>query len=244
MKQLLCAVLSAVACGGAAGQVSTIGPFVGPHTEGFESQPASTNTMYSCLPGRIFNNTASICEPTHSSLTLPTSWSMFCAAVPHQGSRYAVGQEGWIEINFDSPATAFGGYFATIGGIDGGEVAFANASGTVGAVSFNTNQCQWTWQGWSSSTPFTRVRIYGLGIIGSGGYIHVDDLQYQGSQPCYANCDGGTSIPQLTAGDFQCFINRFVTGDSYANCDGSVAVPALNILDFQCFMARYAAGCQ
>ncbi len=62
--------------------------------------------------------------------------------------------------------------------------------------------------------------------------------------PCYANCDGSTSTPRLTANDFQCFLNAYSSGSSYANCDGSVATPLLTANDFQCFLIAYATGCQ
>jgi hypothetical protein len=60
---------------------------------------------------------------------------------------------------------------------------------------------------------------------------------------CYANCDLSTSPPILNANDFQCFLNRFATGDQTANCDGSTVPPILNVNDFQCFINLYAAGC-
>ncbi len=60
---------------------------------------------------------------------------------------------------------------------------------------------------------------------------------------CYANCDGSTVAPILTANDFQCFLNQFAAGDSYANCDGSTVPPLLTANDFQCFLNTYAAGC-
>ncbi len=60
---------------------------------------------------------------------------------------------------------------------------------------------------------------------------------------CYANCDGSTSQPLLTANDFQCFLNAFASSESYANCDGSTATPTLTANDFQCFLNTYAAGC-
>jgi len=63
------------------------------------------------------------------------------------------------------------------------------------------------------------------------------------STGCYANCDGSTSIPLLTANDFQCFLNEFAAGNMYANCDGSTAAPTLTANDFQCFLNAYAAGC-
>jgi len=54
---------------------------------------------------------------------------------------------------------------------------------------------------------------------------------------CYANCDG---VGGLTANDFQCFLNKYVSNDLYANCDG---VGGLTANDFQCFLNAYVAGC-
>jgi hypothetical protein len=61
--------------------------------------------------------------------------------------------------------------------------------------------------------------------------------------PCYANCDGSTAPPLLNVVDFQCFLNRFSSGDSRANCDGSTNPPVLNVNDFACFLNKYSAGC-
>ncbi len=66
-----------------------------------------------------------------------------------------------------------------------------------------------------------------------------------GSAPavCYANCDGSTTAPILTANDFQCFLNAFAASQSYANCDASTVVPLLTANDFQCFLNAFAGGC-
>ncbi|MBX3378002.1 MAG: DVUA0089 family protein [Phycisphaeraceae bacterium] len=64
-----------------------------------------------------------------------------------------------------------------------------------------------------------------------------------GAGGCYANCDGSTGNPLLTANDFQCFLNKYASGDPYANCDGSTGTPALTANDFQCFINKYAGGC-
>ena len=64
-----------------------------------------------------------------------------------------------------------------------------------------------------------------------------------GTTSCYANCDGSTGSPVLTANDFQCFANAFAAGSSSANCDGSTGTPSLTANDFQCFANAYAAGC-
>jgi hypothetical protein len=243
MKLILPITLT-LACPAAFAQITPVGPFTGPHTEGFETQPAALGTLYRCLPGRIFNMTADICDPTTESLIIPGFWSLFCQATPHQGMRYAVGLAEALEVTFDAPVRGFGGYFATVGGQDGAVVTFFNGQTTVGTVNLTTNQCTYVWNGWTSTTLFTRVRIVGNSSFGDGGYVHMDDLEYLGSaQPCYANCDGSTVAPVLTANDFQCFLNKFAGGESYANCDGSTASPTLTANDFQCFLNRYAAGC-
>jgi hypothetical protein len=64
-----------------------------------------------------------------------------------------------------------------------------------------------------------------------------------GCDSCYANCDGSTVQPVLNANDFQCFLNKFASGDPYANCDGSTVPPTLNVNDFMCFLNEFAAGC-
>ncbi|MBX3378263.1 MAG: hypothetical protein KF678_14810, partial [Phycisphaeraceae bacterium] len=46
-----------------------------------------------------------------------------------------------------------------------------------------------------------------------------------GPAGCYANCDGSTGSPLLTANDFQCFLNKYAANDTYANCDGSTGNP-------------------
>jgi hypothetical protein len=60
---------------------------------------------------------------------------------------------------------------------------------------------------------------------------------------CYPNCDGSVLAPVLNVLDFNCFLNRFASGESYANCDGSTLAPTLNVLDFNCFLNAFAAGC-
>jgi len=60
---------------------------------------------------------------------------------------------------------------------------------------------------------------------------------------CYANCDGSTVVPVLSAADFTCFLSKFRAGDSYANCDGSTGSPLLSAADFTCFLGKFRAGC-
>lgn len=77
-------------------------------------------------------------------------------------------------------------------------------------------------------------------LIGASGQTDIRGLAFIGAPACYANCDGSTASPLLTANDFSCFLNRFVSNDSYANCDG---VGGLTANDFQCYLAAYVVGC-
>jgi hypothetical protein len=88
-----------------------------------------------------------------------------------------------------------------------------------------------------------RVRFAVIGTTGSAA-AHITGVSATPcTTSCYANCDGSTNVPLLTANDFQCFLNQFALGASYANCDQSTVAPTLTPNDFQCFLNAYAAGC-
>jgi len=97
--------------------------------------------------------------------------------------------------------------------------------GTVAAWGLNLNgQC---------NAPSVRFKSV------SGGNYHSVGIRAE----CYANCDGSTASPLLTANDFQCFLNRYAANDPYVNCDGSTVGPIATANDFQCFLNVFAAGC-
>lgn len=83
---------------------------------------------------------------------------------------------------------------------------------------------------------FSSVTTGGTHSISAGFWIGIPTA-------CYANCDGSSGTPVLTANDFQCFLNAFSAGQSYSNCDGSTVAPILTANDFQCYPNAYAAGC-
>jgi hypothetical protein len=79
---------------------------------------------------------------------------------------------------------------------------------------------------------------------GSGEVAQIVVIEAPPAPPaCYANCDGNTSPPLLSAADFTCFITRFRAGDPYANCDGNTSAPLLSAADFTCFLNSFRAGC-
>jgi hypothetical protein len=101
-------------------------------------------------------------------------------------------------------------------------------------ASFVLGGTEYVFRRWSNDQP----RVFSFDAP-EGGLI----LTAEYGLACYANCDGSTVAPILTANDFQCFLNRFASGDALANCDGSTTVPVLTANDFQCFLNSFAAGC-
>jgi len=71
----------------------------------------------------------------------------------------------------------------------------------------------------------------------------ITNIWVQPVTPCYANCDGSTDTPALSAQDFSCFLSKFRAGDAYANCDGSTDTPTLSAFDFTCYLTAFRAGC-
>jgi hypothetical protein len=95
-------------------------------------------------------------------------------------------------------------------------------------------------------TPFTegdageyRVVVSNACTAGTSNSAFLASTTPCGS-PCYANCDGSTNCPVLTANDFACYLAAYVNAQSYANCDNS---GGLTHGDFICFLTAYNSGC-
>jgi len=83
-------------------------------------------------------------------------------------------------------------------------------------------------------------QLWSQSVVDNGSVV---GLAIQPSACEYANCDGSTGSPALSASDFVCFLSKFRAADSYANCDGSTGSPALTAADFVCFLSAFRAGC-
>ena len=71
----------------AAAQVTSIGPFSGDHSEGFETQP-NNPPFVQCIANRVFDATADLCGANgNASMHMTSSWSFMCQIFPHGGSR-------------------------------------------------------------------------------------------------------------------------------------------------------------
>ena len=159
------------------------------------------------------------------------------------GTEYTISGDLHIE-NLRSGTNSNGGTISVV--VDGEEVH----SWTIGSIdpfaiqssSFSVPFTPTTSGAQSLTLRFTRTFRNSVPSI----YHWADNIAITGGSGgggCYANCDGSTGSPLLTANDFQCFLNKYAANDPYANCDGSTGSPLLTANDFQCFLNKYAAGC-
>ncbi|NNF44649.1 MAG: hypothetical protein HKO59_11145 [Phycisphaerales bacterium] len=169
--------LGATAASAVAGVLDPIGPFVGDASEDFESFTLGAGPSID-----IFFNETVVGEPLGSvAPVFVTSGSSFLGSTisAHTGLRFAHTTSP-VEFTFFEPIRQFGGYVATNSGSDGGTVEFFDADdeliGTMPLdVTFTIPSAAYTWNGWSSSVPFTRVRITGNGVL--EGFLGYDDMQ-------------------------------------------------------------------
>jgi len=112
---------------------------------------------------------------------------------------------------------------------------------------------RWNGTEWVSLFEGERARAYAIaarhdGTLWLGGEFtnvagQVASALTRFACPCYANCDESDVAPVLALRDFNCFLDRFRSGDPYANCDGSTGSPLLSAADFVCFLNAFRAGC-
>jgi hypothetical protein len=118
-------------------------------------------------------------------------------------------------------------------------------SGRFGATSFGPG---FVAQAAATATPGAQLNVTyrqpshpagpaGPIVQGSIGRVFVEATR---GGSCYANCDGSSGSPVLTANDFLCFLGLYAAGQSAADCD---LVGGLTANDFLCFLDRYATGC-
>jgi hypothetical protein len=158
-------------------QVMEVDPFAGEWIEGFETiLPGG----YSDLPVLQPNSDA---EGLLGTMTFAfvTSGSIFAGStvVGHNSLLFAHSTSPF-EISFSTPIQQFGAYLATNSGASGGTVRFFDANDQLIAtmpldVTFAQGIAPYTWNGWSSAVPFTRMTISSNGLL--QGFLGIDDMQ-------------------------------------------------------------------
>ena len=162
---------------GAQAQITTIGPFTGAQSEGFETQPTG---IASCVPGRVFNNNADLCTPGGAGCNITSGWGFICQINPNSGLQFIGSASGYCEYTFDSPAQRFGGMFGNNFNVNDGTANFFDSNNVqIASLTITAPAtCSWTWNGWDAGSGplFKRVEIWGPAPLG-GGFMMMDDMQ-------------------------------------------------------------------
>ncbi len=152
-------------------------------------------------------------------------------------------------ISLHPPGASTSGALGVAGGEQVGYVSF-NGNANERAVIWSGSAASYTDLHATLPPGYTRSRATAISknaavtsVVGIARFAGLDQAVLWTRYTCYANCDGSTATPTLTANDFQCFIDKYASNNPYANCDGSTATPSLTANDFQCFINKFAAGC-
>jgi len=173
MRQVAWAVALSMTGGtmaGGPGHIEVIDPFVGEYSETYEGFFLGQGGSLPIFDGQ-----------TTMTFGFVTSGSTFQGSTisAHSGVLFAHATSP-VEFLFDTPVTAFGGWFATNGGANGGTVDLYDTSDQLIdsvplSVFFAPGPAPWTWNGWISDVPLGRVHVSGNGVL--NGFLGVDDMQ-------------------------------------------------------------------
>jgi hypothetical protein len=87
------------------------------------------------------------------------------------------GQLGIAQWKFNSPVTRFGGWFENNSGADNATISFFDVNNTlIQSVTADIPFAEgWTWNGWQSDTPISRIVVSGNGIV--NGFLWYENMQ-------------------------------------------------------------------
>ncbi len=158
-------LLGAVSLGNAA--VVEIPEFTGDMFEGFENlyPPGGYPAPFAIFEGQgTFDDIiAHYCMIAISLYSVPTDTYIY----PYSGNLMGGSVTGWAAFEFTTPVMQFGGYIGTTDILSGGSVTFMDVNGQViDTVPLRIDLGQWSWHGWSSTTPISRVEVRGSEAIG------------------------------------------------------------------------------
>jgi hypothetical protein len=205
----------------ASAQITPIGPFTGPYTESFQTQTPGQFTQ--CVIGRVFDNTADLCDTTGNGAHITGGWGFMCSIGPHSGTLFFGSAGGPAQYKFDSPVQKFGGYFGTNSGTDNGKAIFYDVNNNeLASLEFTTAGCTWTWNGWeSTSANIKAITFIGANPFG-GGFVDMDDMEYDlgGGGQCKWDLDGDGVVCQ---GDLGILLAGYGTIYSQSDLGGLLA---------------------
>jgi hypothetical protein len=185
VPKILAATCLAALSSIASAQIVPTGPFTGQQSDSFETQTAGQFTT--CVVGRMFNNTADLCDPTGNAAHITSGWGFMCTIFPNSGGKLFGSAGGPAVYTFDQPATRFGGFFGSHSGSANATIDFFDVGGApIGThVATIPADCSWNWNGWvvTGGPAIKSIRVTGLNPFG-GGFVLMDDMEVDYGTPC------------------------------------------------------------
>ena len=134
-------------------QITTIGPFTGDQSDGYESDPYGGTSSLPMFGG---NGNEVRPLPSNGVLIVASSWGFNNVYVthPHSGGKFMGGAGCNYQFVFATAVSRFGGYFCTNADSSDAVATFYDAGGNaVGSlpVTAPAGNDQWTWNGWEST---------------------------------------------------------------------------------------------
>lgn len=151
-----------------------IGQFTGDHTESFNE--FSNTLAVQSLP--VFGSLGTLNNVTSGGAIKVEFSSSLNGDLVTPISGMMAGQLGIADWRFNQPLLKFGGFWENNSGANDATVSFYDSAdnllGTAVANVPVTAQ-HWTWNGWSSDIPISRVHVVGNGLI--NGFIWYENMQ-------------------------------------------------------------------
>jgi hypothetical protein len=231
----------AVLAGTASAQIVPIGPFTGQHSDGIQTQ--TPGTFSTCCLGRMFQNTADLCDPTGNAMNVTGSWGFMCTIFPHGGSLFTASAGGAAVWTFDTPASRFGGFFGTNSGTPDATISFFDVGGNL-ITSLNATipaNCTWTWNGWqvTGGPPIKSIKVAGLNPFG-GGFVDMDDFEVDYGPICPL----ATTYCTPKINSLGCSPSISSSGASSASAGSGFVIKAINELNNKPGLLIYTNGGQ
>jgi hypothetical protein len=197
--------------------VTTLGPFAGTVVDTFDQH--SSNMAVQSLT--VFGGLGAIENLTDGGAIKVEFASSFNGDLVVPISDMMMGQLGIAQWVFDEPVCRFGGWFENNSGADDATVAFYDADDSlIGEMiaAIPAAAQQWTWNGWTSDVPISRIVVTGNGIL--NGFLWYENVQADLSCcPTDVDGDGTTGVDDLIA-----VVLAWNTVDPNADVDGSGVV--------------------
>lgn len=154
--------------------IVTVDPFTGSYSEGFEGRGFG----YRNEPISLFSGVGSLDVPgDYTGVIISHRWTFRTTVEQHSGAAFVGSPSREVEYTFNSPVSAFGGFFATNSDQPNGTATFYDADDQLidaALIEFDTSG-DWFWNGWESDVAFSRVVV--RGNYGSGGFVMMDSME-------------------------------------------------------------------